>query len=290
MKRFERNLGFMTRQEHQHLEDSTVSIAGVGGDGALIAVELARMGVGSMRLADPDPFEIENINRQAVCRESTIGTNKAVAVADYLREINPMIELEVFSDGINKDNAKEFVSGSTLVIDETEFTFHELGVMLARQARSENIPVMTALNIGFAAIVTTFRPDGRPLERMLGFKETDHIDDIAKEKVAISRWLPYLPSYADLSVLEKVASGEKSAPSVAPGVAMAAGIATTQAFLNIVGTGNNRPKPVYNPSVLVADAMTKRMKVTKFNRTSHYRHLLLAVGKNYLNINAKADY
>jgi len=74
--RFERNLGFLTQVEQARLENATVSIAGVGGDGALLAVELARMGVGSFKLADPDPFDIENTNRQAVCSEATIGVNK----------------------------------------------------------------------------------------------------------------------------------------------------------------------------------------------------------------------
>ena len=151
--RFERNLGFLSQVEQSQLENATVSIAGVGGDGALLAVELARMGVGSFRLADPDPFEIENTNRQAVCSEATVGINKAVAVGDYLTSINPNISIELYKEGINSDNSREFVSGSSLVIDETEFTLHVLGIMLARQAREHKIPVLTALNIGFGAIV-----------------------------------------------------------------------------------------------------------------------------------------
>jgi len=139
-----RNLGFLNNEEQDILENSTVSIAGVGGDGALLAVQLARMGVGSFRLADPDPFEVENINRQAVCSDSTIGVNKAVAVGDYIRSINPNAEISLYEDGITKRNVSEFVKGSDLLIDETEFTLHALAVMLAREAREESIPMLNS--------------------------------------------------------------------------------------------------------------------------------------------------
>ena len=289
-QRFERNLGFLNNEEQNKLENAVVSIAGVGGDGALLAVELARMGVGSFRLADPDPFEVENINRQAVCTDDTLGVNKAVAVGDYLRKINPDVNITVFEEGVNVDNVAEFTKGSTLMIDETEFTLHALGIMIAREARVEKIPVLTALNIGFAALVTTYHPEGPTLERQLGFKETDSIEDIAKAEVKLDRWLPYIPKYGDINVLEKVASGEKSAPSIAPGVAMAAGIATTQAFLSIVGTENNRPRPTYSPNVLVADAMTGVFKNIKYNRVSHYRHLVAMGINNLVKRNPKASY
>ncbi|MEO8105025.1 MAG: ThiF family adenylyltransferase [Candidatus Saccharibacteria bacterium] len=288
--RFERNLGFMSQVEQGQLENATVSIAGVGGDGALLAVELARMGVGSFKLADPDPFEIENTNRQATCVTQTLGINKAVAVGDYLTSINPNITIEIYKEGITADNAAEFVKGSTLVIDETEFTLHALGIMVAREARRHNIPVLTALNIGFGAIVTTYHPEGKPLERQLGFSEHDSIEDIAQQEVKIDRWLPYIPKYGDMNVLAKVASGEKSAPSIAPGVALAAAAASSQAFLNIVGRNNNRPKPVFAPKALIIDVMSMEMKQIKFNRTSHYRHLARMLLANTLKNNPKADY
>ena len=38
------------------------------------------------------PLFPENINRQAACTTKTIGTNKAVAVGNYISDINPNIE------------------------------------------------------------------------------------------------------------------------------------------------------------------------------------------------------
>lgn len=289
-KRFERNLGFVSNVEQEKIENSSVAIAGVGGDGGMLAVQLARLGVGEFTLADPESFEVENTNRQAVCTSRNIGTNKAEAVANYLQDINPAINVRIFKDGVTKANVAEFVSGSNLLIDETEFTMHELGVMLAREARKNNTPNLTALNMGFGAIVTTYKPDGVTVENRLGFKDDQDIDEIAKQEVSIDRWLPYLPKYGDLSVLKKVSTGEKSAPSIAPGVAIAAGAAATQAFLNLVGRENHRPAPVYAPNALVIDAMSIEAKVVKYNRLSHYRHLVTLLGREALKINPQASY
>lgn len=288
---FERNLGFVSLAEQLKVEESIVSVAGAGGDGGLLAILLARMGIGELRLADPDPFEPENTNRQAVCRESTIGINKAEAVSSYIKDINPNISIRVFNTGINEDNVEEFVRGSNLVVDETEFTLHSLAIMLAREARKWDVPNLTAFNVAFGTVSTTYHPKGKTLESILGFGEDQDLKDISKRKVSLSRWLPYLPAYGDINVLSKVSSGEKSAPSVATGVALAAAVGSTQAFLNLVrGNGNHRPDPVYSPRAIVMDAMSIEAKVIKFNRFSHARHLSKVLLVNGLKRNPEASY
>jgi len=288
---FERNLGFMSSTEQDRLQNSVVSVAGVGGDGGLMALQLARMGIGELRLADPDIFELENTNRQAVCNSNTIGMNKAVAVSECIKSINSNISTVVYDQGINESNVGEFVKGADLVIDETEFTLHALAVMIARAARAESIPNMTAFNIGFGTVSTTYHPKGPKLEKRLGFSEHQSLDEISRSKVGLDRWLPYLPSYGDIKVLDRVSKGEKSAPSIAPGVSIAAAVGVTQAFLNLIEKlDNNRPKPVYAPKAIVMDAMSVKADIIKFNRVSHYRSLFKVVVNNMLNLNPKASY
>ncbi|MDQ5886241.1 MAG: ThiF family adenylyltransferase [Patescibacteria group bacterium] len=289
--RFERNLGFLSTEEQERLHGSSVAIAGVGGDGGMLAIQLARMGVGSMRFADPDPFEIENINRQATCRDSTLGVNKAEAVAEYAQDINPELKIEVFKEGITSENAGLFVAGQDLLVDETEYTMQHLAVMLAREARKEGIPNMTALNIAFAAVVTTYSADGPSLEKRLGFEDDTPIEEIMATEADLSRWLPYLPKYGDIEVLQKIATGEKSAPSIAPGVAMAAALGATQAFVNLTAdVGNKRPKPVTAPKALVVDAITGKSNIIRYNRVSHFRHLGHMVARNVLKLNPSTSY
>lgn len=288
---FERNLGFISRDEQIMLHNSTVAIAGAGGDGGMLALQLARLGVGEIRLADPDPFEAQNINRQACCTVDTIGVNKAEAVGSYIEKINPDIEVSLYKDGITQENAEKFVKGSDLVIDETEFTIQSVGVTLARSARRLDIPNMMAMNIGFGATVTSFLPkEGMTFEKMLGLPDDMAIDEVEKTEPSMSRWLPYIPAYGDIDVFKKVASDEKSAPSIAPGVALAAGMAATQAFLHLSKGHNNRPSPVSAPKVLIFDAMTGESKRVSLTRRSHYFHLTKMLVRNSLKLNPKASY
>ncbi len=288
---FERNLGFFSVDEQQKLVDSTVAIAGAGGDGGMLAIQLARLGVGRLVLADPDPFESENINRQAACTTKTIGTNKAVAVGNYISDINPNIELDIYDNGITRDNVEQFIAEADLVIDETEFTIHSLGVMLARAARRKGIPNLMAMNIGFGTTVTSFQPQGgMTFEKMLGLSEIASLDEIEKSEPDISKWLPYIPPYADLDAFKKVASGEKSAPSVAPGVTIAASVASTQATLHLLNGDNNRQKPISAPEVLMMDAMTGRSKIMKMGSLSYYKSAVKMMVNNKLGRVPKVSY
>lgn len=286
---FERNLGFLSEEEQLRLNTSAVGIAGAGGDGGMLAIQLARLGVGELRLADPDPFELENSNRQACCTRDTIGVNKAGAVGEYITTINPDIEVKTYEEGITQDNVGSFAAGLDLIIDETEFTLPAIGVMVARAARHEGIPNLMAMNIGFGATVTSFAPEGMTLEKMLGLTESASLDEVAATNPSLSRWLPYIPPYVDLDAFKRVASGEKSAPSIAPGVALAAGMAATQAFLHLV-EDNQRPQPVTAPSVLVMDAMTGQSKEMKLTRRNHYASLAKMYVRHSLGFNPKTSY
>jgi len=73
---------------------ATVGVAGCGGLGSNAAVALVRAGVGSLILADFDFVEISNLNRQHFFLQD-VGRLKVEALADHLRNINPVIQLDV---------------------------------------------------------------------------------------------------------------------------------------------------------------------------------------------------
>jgi molybdopterin/thiamine biosynthesis adenylyltransferase len=51
-------------ESQEKLVKAVVGIAGAGGLGSNLAVQLARMGVRHIKIGDPDHFEESNINRQ----------------------------------------------------------------------------------------------------------------------------------------------------------------------------------------------------------------------------------
>jgi tRNA threonylcarbamoyladenosine dehydratase len=293
---YERNLGFFTEEEQHALGESVVAIGGAGGDGGMLAIQLARMGVGSeggeIRLADPDPFEAENTNRQASCNVNTVGVNKALAVADDIRAINPNIGVRTYTEGVTQGNIGEFVSGADLLIDETEFTMHGIGVALARQARAEGVPNMHVINVGFGAQLTSYGPNSRyTLERRLGLSDKDSIEEISKAEVGIDKWLAWMPPYADLNAFKVVASGKKSAPSVGAGVALAASMGATEAALHLTRkVGNNRPDPTIFPYTKVQDTMAGYAGTVRHPRIRFTASFAKMALRSTLNMNPKTDY
>lgn len=235
-EQFERNRGFYSQEEQEKLWNSTVAIAGVGGDGGQLAITLAQAGVTNFYLADPEVFSVENLNRQAGADYSTIGHNKAEVIARQLRALGA--RTKVYTEGVTAENIDEFVGSSDLVIDETEFTMPHIGVMIARAARSFNLPVLMALNVGFGSYTTSFSPKGIPFETYLGINPALTLREIEEQmreqQIPIGKWAPHIPSYANVNILKKVADGEMSAPSVAQGVQMAAADAGTQAIAHLL--------------------------------------------------------
>lgn len=82
----------------EKLEKSHVLIVGLGGVGSFAGEFICRAGVGTITLIDGDDFDITNKNRQLTALDSTIGRNKAVVLAERLRDINPDIHLNVIEE------------------------------------------------------------------------------------------------------------------------------------------------------------------------------------------------
>lgn len=94
-KRVGRNLGWLgnteaeQRQRQCRLRDAVIGVAGCGGIGSATADRLVRMGVRNLKLADPDTFDVSNINRQFGASVDTVGANKAEVVAELVYNTHP---------------------------------------------------------------------------------------------------------------------------------------------------------------------------------------------------------
>jgi len=83
------------------LENSTVGIVGLGSGGSLIAVELAKAGIGNLILIDFDRLELSNIARHA-CGIGDLGRHKTKAVRDLLYGKNPYVNVTTAEYDINQ--------------------------------------------------------------------------------------------------------------------------------------------------------------------------------------------
>lgn len=105
----ERSELLIGKEEQQKLINSHVLICGLGGVGSYAAEFIARSGVGKMTIIDGDEFDITNKNRQLTALNSTIGKNKAVVLAERLKDINPNIDLTIYEEFVEPNRVWEIL-------------------------------------------------------------------------------------------------------------------------------------------------------------------------------------
>ena len=76
------------------LAGSRVAVVGLGGVGSWAAEALARSAVGHLTLVDADDLCLSNTSRQLPAVDGQYGRNKALAMAERCRAINPAIEVD----------------------------------------------------------------------------------------------------------------------------------------------------------------------------------------------------
>ncbi|MGW8158480.1 MAG: HesA/MoeB/ThiF family protein [Desulfoprunum sp.] len=81
-------------REQLRLLQARVAVIGCGGLGGSVAALLARLGIGRLRLVDPDRFEEHNLNRQQFATVDSLGRPKTETARTAIRSINPAIEVE----------------------------------------------------------------------------------------------------------------------------------------------------------------------------------------------------
>ena len=105
----ERSELLIGKNEQRRLINSHVLICGLGGVGSYAAEFIARSGVGKMTLIDGDKFDPTNKNRQLTALDSTIGQNKAVVLAERLKDINSKIDLTIYEEFVEPDRVWEIL-------------------------------------------------------------------------------------------------------------------------------------------------------------------------------------
>lgn len=101
---FSRNKGIL---ETPIMNTKRVVILGCGSVGSLVAMELARAGVGNFVLADPDTLEYHNLCRHQ-CGIEDVGDLKVNALSRKIRNINPKANIKKF-DGVIQNIPKEIL-------------------------------------------------------------------------------------------------------------------------------------------------------------------------------------
>lgn len=231
---FSRNIGWVTRDEQQTLRGKRIAIAGLGGVGGSHLLTLTRLGIGAFNIADFDAFELANFNRQSGATVRTLGRAKSSVLHDMARDINPEMDIRVFSEGIDASNLDRFLAGADLYVDGLDFfAFKERRAVFAECAR-RRIPAITVAPLGMGASLLIFLPGKMTFERY--FRLGTHTDQemairflVGLSPAMLQRGYLVVPGAVDLR--------NQRGPSTPMACELCAGIAATEALKILLRRG-----------------------------------------------------
>lgn len=129
------------------LSSASVAIFGLGGVGGAAVEALARMGVGTFHLVDPDCFATTNLNRQILSQLENIGEKKVDVAKRRILSINP--DAKVFGYPVfYLPETREAID-----LSHVDFLIDAIDTVSAkcdlyRRAKEEGIPMVSCLGMG----------------------------------------------------------------------------------------------------------------------------------------------
>ena len=100
----------------ERLAAAHVAIAGLGGLGSHIAMELARTGVGHLHLIDFDVVDVSNLNRQMYSQKD-LGCHKTEALCRAISEVNPNVQVRLDTVRVTEENMAALFAADEIVCE-----------------------------------------------------------------------------------------------------------------------------------------------------------------------------
>ena len=175
-----RNAGLITDGEQQRLRKATILIAGCGSIGGAAVEPLIRIGCEHLILAEPDGYDIANMNRQSV-RLQDVGRNKAEVFQERMKEINPYATVDVHNQGITEENVQPLVEAADIVLDGVDVTTqapikHKFN--LHREAKRQGKPVVGGYDIAGLQLLFVYDYRESSTEIMHGKIKADEVESL----------------------------------------------------------------------------------------------------------------
>lgn len=165
-QRYLKNQNAITAAEQELLGYKRVVIIGCGGLGGYLVEQLGRLGVGYMRVVDPDVFEESNLNRQLLGSMLNLGKPKVLAAKQRMQAINPKVQVEEIQTSFTSQNADWLLGGFDLVLDALDNIPDRL--LLEEAASRQGIPLVHAALSGWRGRLAVIYPDEPVLQTLYG--------------------------------------------------------------------------------------------------------------------------
>jgi hypothetical protein len=158
--RTNRNQYLITSDEQQRMQQYTVGVLGLSVGGSMALALSYSAAAGRLKLADKDVFSTSNMNRVRIAVDDIGRPKLEVAVRD-IYEANPYAKLDMFEDGVTKDNLPRFVESEKFILLE-EIDDFEMKVRVRLEAKKQRVPVVMFTNLGDNILIDVERYDLEP--------------------------------------------------------------------------------------------------------------------------------
>lgn len=154
-----RNKNLINKEEQDTFYNAKVGIGGLSVGSSVALALVLQGGPKHIKLADMDRLALSNTNR-ILSGVENLGVLKVEMAARKIYEINPYATIELFPEGLNKENIETFCKDLDVVVDELD----NLAVkfLIREQAKKYKIPVVMAADNGDNAVVDVERYDLTP--------------------------------------------------------------------------------------------------------------------------------
>lgn len=268
-ERVNRNLGWLgdtteeQRARQERLRDSVIGVVGTGGIGGAVAARLVRMGALNLKLADPDHFDLTNVQRQYGAGRDTIGRNKAEVVAEQVYDLTGDVNIDVFPEGITPDSAEEFMDGCDYVMDQMEFFQIKNRYALHRAFRaSDRCKFMFKIpTVAHSTIIFTYTKDSMPIEEVYDLPEDAEFTPEVTRRL-MERIMPEYQDFPSEKTLDEWFVKNQTMPIFGACPPLAEGVLVERLAQKIMDLPGRVPLPV-QPGYALFDTLTWRAKLVE---------------------------
>ena len=139
----------------RRLKAVRIAIVGAGGIGSAAIPALAGAGVGRLTIIDDDVIDRTNLQRQPIFRDDQMGQPKAELAAEFVRALNPHVEVKAIRQRLTAGNAETLLTGHDLVLDGCDNFATRL--IVGDTLTGLKVPLVSAAAVQFQGQIALFR-------------------------------------------------------------------------------------------------------------------------------------
>jgi len=184
---------FLNEENYNLISNAKITMCGLGGLGGQAFLNLVRMGFKNFKLAENGIFDPPDMNRQALAFNRTMDKRKIDVYKEYAIDINPDLNIEIFSEGLNKDNLQIILDDIDIFIRVMDFEKSQnVKIECNNLILKSNTPMFQASCFGISSMLYNFNQDSITPDKFWRiFREKNIIEKIETNKFILDRLQEY---------------------------------------------------------------------------------------------------